>query len=82
MARRGKRVKGEGGGKDDNDDMCFLASRGIITLELTADEEGMEKKGGREGRVRVVGCRANNGPIISARRRLSCHARTCGLKET
>jgi len=26
--------------------MCFLASRGIITLELTANEEKALKKGG------------------------------------
>lgn len=30
--------RGEQAGRDEADDMCFLASRGIIILELTADE--------------------------------------------
>lgn len=54
--------------------MCFLASWGIITLELTADEEGTEKKVGGKRTGSRRRSRANNGPIISARRRLSCHA--------
>lgn len=49
--RQGGRGKSGERGKRDDDDMCFLASPGIITLELTADEEGTEKKvGGKEGR--------------------------------
>lgn len=38
---------GQGGGRVKGDDMCFLASRGIITLELTANGEKALKKGGR-----------------------------------
>jgi len=47
--------------------MCFLASREIITLELTANEEKALKKGGRGVYGVLRRCPADNGPIISAR---------------
>lgn len=38
---------GQGAGRAQGNDMCFLASREIITLELTASGEKALKKGGR-----------------------------------
>lgn len=58
---------GQGGGRAKGDDMCFLASRGIITLELTANGEKALKKGGRGVCWVPRRCPADNGPIISAR---------------